>query len=120
MKQLINTTTLLLSLTLAVGCVTNPKVTPSQNKALNSISKSNAQKKQSYYMQNKADDFIEHEWKEKVLEDKEIKEKYEDKEEKTFTLQEVVDKTAVYNKKTATDDSQSNVSKLESMPVIGK
>lgn len=52
MKQLIKRTTIILSLTLFTGCVTSPKVAPAQNKALNSISKSNAVKKKSYFLQN--------------------------------------------------------------------
>lgn len=118
MKQLINKTMITLNSALLVGCVTSPKVAPSQNSALNSISKSNASKKQSYFMQKEMDEFIDGKWKETVLEDKEIKEKYEDKEDKTFTLQEFVDKAEVYNKNKPTGDSKSNVSKLESMPVI--
>ncbi|MDF1879540.1 hypothetical protein JHD46_07820 [Sulfurimonas sp. SAG-AH-194-C20] len=120
MKQLINTTAIILSLTLFMGCVTNPKTSPSENKALNSISKSNAKKKKSYFMQNRTDAFLEKEWKETVLEDKEIKEKYEDNKDKSFTLQEFVDKAEVYNKKKPTNSSTSNVSKLKAMPVIGK
>lgn len=88
----INITNIIILLTyILAGCVTNPKVSPSQNKALNSISKSSAEKKQSYFLQKKTDEFLEHEWKEKVLEDKEIK---------------------------ATKKSKSNISKLDSMPVI--
>jgi len=120
MKQLIKITTIILSLTLFTGCVTSPKVAPSQNKALNSISKSNAIKKKSYFLQNQTDDFLENEWKETVLEDKEIKEKYEENEDKSFTLQEYVDKAEVYSGKKPSDDTISNVTKMESLPVIGK
>jgi len=119
MKQLINKTVITLSSSLLVGCVTAPKAAPSQNDALNSISKSNASKKESYFFQKEMDEFIEGEWKTKVLEDKAIQEKYEDNDTKSFTLQEFVDKAEVYNKKKTTDETKSNVSKLESMPVIG-
>lgn len=120
MKQLIKRTTIMLSLTLFTGCVTSPKVAPSQNKSLNSISKSNAVKKKSYFLQNQTDYFLENEWKETVLEDKEIKEKYEENENKSFTLQEYVDKAEVYSGKKPSDDNTSNVTKMESLPVIGK
>ncbi|HIP19667.1 MAG TPA: hypothetical protein EYG70_00920 [Sulfurimonas sp.] len=120
MKQLIKKTFIILSLTLFTACVTVPKVTPSQNKSLNSISKSNASKKKSYYMQKEMDDFLKNEWRETVLQDKEIKEKYEDKKEKTFTLQEFVDKAEVYSDKRPSNESISNVTKVQSLPVIGK
>lgn len=116
MKQLIT----ILSLTLFIGCVSKPLVAPSQNKALNSISKSNAGKKKSYYMQKETDAFLDKEWKETVGKDKEIQKKYTDKEDRNFTIQEYVDKAEVYNKKKPTNTTTSNVSKLESLPVIGK
>ncbi|MDQ7068523.1 MAG: hypothetical protein Q9M40_11395 [Sulfurimonas sp.] len=103
-----------------IGCSTQTLQTPSENKALNSISKSNAKKKNSYYMQNATDSFLKNEWKEKVLEDKEIKEKYPEKENHPFTLQEYVDKVEVYSGKADANKSRSNVSKLQSMPVIGE
>ena len=120
MKQLINKTVITLSSSLLVGCVSTPKVSPSQNEMLNSISKSKKKKKESYFFQKEMDSFIDGEWKENVLEDKEIKEKYENNDTKSFTLQEFVDKAEVYNKKKVTSDTNSNVSKLENMPVIGK
>ncbi|SFV50432.1 hypothetical protein MNB_SM-4-1560 [hydrothermal vent metagenome] len=113
MKQLIKRTTIILSLTLFTGCVTSPKVSPSENKTLNSISKSNASKKKSYFLQNQTDAFLENEWKETVTENK-------DKKDKSFSLQEYVDKVEVYSGKKPSDDTTSNVTKMESLPVIGK
>jgi len=120
MKQLSNKTVIILSTTLLVGCMSTPQVTPSKNSALNNISKSNASKKQSYFFQKKVDKFVDVQWKETVLKDEGIKKKYEENKEKKFTLQEFVDKANVYTKKKSHDSSKSNVSKLESMPVIGK
>ena len=111
MKQLISQTNLILSLLLFSGCTANNMVTPSKNKALNSVSDSNAKKEKSYWMQNQLDSFFEKEWNPTMKEDKE--------EEKSFTLQEIVDKQAAYKKAHPADESKSNVKKLESMPVIG-
>ncbi|MDF1876772.1 hypothetical protein JHD47_02960 [Sulfurimonas sp. SAG-AH-194-L11] len=120
MKQLIKTSATILLFTLFTGCVTNPKVTPSQNRVLNSISKSNAQKKESYFLQKQTDAFLKKEWKENVLEDKEIQEKYEKNKNRGFSLQEYVDKVEVYSTKKEKSATSSNVSKLQTMPVIGK
>ncbi len=115
MKQLIKRTPIILSMIFFVGCVTTPTATPTGNEALNSISKSNSSKKKSYFLQNQIDEFLENEWKESVLEDKNIKEKYEDKKDKSFTLQEYVDKVEVYSGKKTSDDTTSNVTKMESL-----
>ena len=115
MKQFIKITPIILSIILFTGCVTAPTVAPTGNKALNSISKSNSSKKKSYFLQNQIDKFLENEWKESVLEDKKIKEQYEDKKDKSFTLQEYVDKVEVYSGKKTSDDTTSNVTKLESL-----
>ena len=48
------------------------------------------------------------------------KEEYIEKKDKSFTLQEYVDKAAVYNKAHPNDYNNSNVKKMESLPVIGK
>ena len=121
MKQLISQTHLILSFLFLSGCTTNATVAPSQNKALNSVSNSNAQTKKSYWMQNQLDSFLQKKWNPTMKEDKEIQKKYGEKkeQEKTFTLQEFVDKQAAYEKTHPIDESSSNVKKLENMPVIG-
>lgn len=45
--------------------------------------------------------------------------KYMEDRDRNFTLQEYVDKAAVYRKAHPNDYKHSNVKKLESMPVIG-
>ena len=120
MKQLMNKTVITLSLLALVGCSSTPSVSPSEGKALNSISKSNISKKKSYFFQKQIDGFVDDEWRETVLEDKEIKEKYEDKKDRSFTLQEFVDKNKVYYKKKENNSASSHAAKLESMPIIGK
>ena len=119
MKQVISQTNLILSLVFLSGCTTTILTTPSQNKALNSVSNSNAEKEQSYWMQNQIDNFFEKEWNPTMKEDKKIQEKYGNKKEKSFTLQEIADKQAAYKKAHPIDESKSNVKKLDGMPVIG-
>ena len=46
--------------------------------------------------------------------------KYVEDEDRNFTLQEYVDKSAAYIKAHPSDYEKSNVKKLESMPIIGK
>ncbi len=120
MKLLISQKYLILSLLLLSGCATNPTVTPSQNKALNSVSNSNAKKEKSYWMQSHLDSFFKEDWDPTMKKDKIIQKKYGKKEERNFTLQEFADKQAAYKKAHPADESKSNVKKLESMPVIGK
>ena len=120
MKQLISKNSLILSLVFLSGCATNTTVAPSQNKALNSVTNSNAKKEKSYWMQSHLDNFFEKKWNPAMKRDKNIQKKYGKKEGKSFTLQEFVDKQAAYKKVDLTDASKSNVKKLESMPIIGK
>ena len=56
--------------------------------------------------------------KEEVTRQKEVKSKYQD-DDRPFTLQEYVDKAAVYNASHPTDDSNSHVKKMNTLPVIG-
>ncbi len=57
--------------------------------------------------------------KEEVKKQKEVKEKYAE-EDRNFTLQEYVDKMAVYNSTHVSDEEESHTQKVNSMPVIGK
>ena len=70
-------------------------------------------------LQESYDDFVKKEWSPNVEESKEISEKYGDKE-RSFTLQEYVDKWNVYNEKHQSPEWESNVKKIDNMPVIGK
>jgi len=56
--------------------------------------------------------------KEEVIEQQEVKAKYQE-EDRPFTLQEYIDKAAVYNKNNPSDDTNSHVKKINAMPVIG-
>ena len=77
-------------------------------------------------MQKSLDKWLKDEWEPTVNKDKEIQKKYPKTEkesvktsERSFTLQEFVDKAVVYRKKTP-DSNNSHVKKVESLPVIGK
>ena len=56
--------------------------------------------------------------KEQVEKRKEVQDKYKD-EDRSFTLQEYVDKMAVYSSTHVSDDKESHTKKINSMPVIG-
>ena len=56
--------------------------------------------------------------KEEVIREKEIKSKYQEKD-RHFTLQEYVDKMAIYNNSHLTDDTNSHNKMMNSLPVIG-
>lgn len=56
---------------------------------------------------------------EQVEKQKEVQSKYK-QEDRAFTLQEYVDKMSVYNSTHVTDEENSHVNKISSMPVIGK
>jgi len=147
MKQLITITHSLVAILILGGCASNNKmVTPSQNSALNSVSKSTAAVKKEGIMQKSLDSWLKTDWEPTINKDKKIQKKYlkketandldtnntnntttekkEDKyverEDKNFTLQEYVDKAEAYSKAHSSDKQESNVKKLDAMPVIGK
>mgnify|MGYP006899552949 FL=1 len=140
MKHLMTKITFtLLSSSLIIGCSTLSSSAPSQNGALNSISSSNGKTKDGL-MQNMMDSWFSNEWTPTISKDKDIQKKYMrkdgstktvykdgkeeihyvEKDDKPFTLQEYVDKASAYRKANPNDYENSNVKKLESMPVIGK
>lgn len=147
MKQLTTITLLAIATSLISGCSSKTQVAPSENSALNSIS-SSGQNSKSSYMQKSLDSWLKEDWTPTVTKDKKIQKKYMKKttvskngqsnetlgddsvqeeessyvedENRNFTLQEYVDKAAVYLKAHPNDDKNSNVKKLETMPVIGK
>jgi len=143
MKQLIIISPLIITAFLLNSCASSTtEVAPSQNSALNSISKSNASTKKEGAMQKSLDSWLHDDWEPTVSKDKEIQKKYMkeekvqenvkpsvnetqeshfvDKENKNFTIQEYIDKASAYMKAKPNDYNSSNVKKLESMPIIGK
>ncbi len=147
MKHIISiSNTLLITLALSSCASSETEVAPSQNSVLNSISKSNT--KEDGMMQKSLNEWIQNDWEPTVTKDKEIQEKYMqeesvpknnksisknkrekqikeehhyvEKKDKNFTLQEYVDKAAVYIKAHPGDYNNSNIKKVESLPVIGK
>jgi hypothetical protein len=137
MKQLITTSLTTSLFILLSGCVSDAPVAPSQNSDLNKISNSGGKEKPGL-MQKSLNSWLKNEWTPTVNKDKKIQKKYLKKEnvkgsrnnnseekyvedkERNFTLQEYVDKASVYMKAHPSDDKESNVKKLENMPVIGK
>lgn len=57
--------------------------------------------------------------KEEVKKQKEAQEKYSD-EDRNFTLQEYINKMAVYNSTHTSNEEESHTQKVNSMPIIGK
>ncbi len=112
--------TLLTTLTLLTfsACSSKPIHAPSQNKALNSVTSSTAQKEKDGAMQQSLDKWLNDEWTPIVEKDEIIKEKYKD-EKRDFTLQEYVDKSEVYIRDTNSSYENSHSQKMKSMPVIG-
>jgi hypothetical protein len=56
--------------------------------------------------------------KEQMLQQEDVQSKYKE-EDRNFTLQEYIDKMAVYNSRHISDEKNSHVTKINSMPVIG-
>jgi hypothetical protein len=142
MKQKNIITVTLLSLLVGVsGCTSSTNVSPQENKELNNVSSTTTNKKPGL-MQTTLDGWLKDDWTPTVEKDPEIKKKYMKKrvvkkgenntteeiveykytetEDRNFTLQEYVDKAVAYQKAHPNDYNNSNVKKLESMPVIGK
>jgi len=145
MKQLITTTLTATAFILFSGCATDAPVAPSQNSDLNKISNSHGTEKPGL-MQKSLDSWLKNEWTPTVNKDKKVQkkymkkvdadstnsnanteetnnnteEKYVEDRERNFTLQEYVDKASAYMKAHPSDEKDSNVEKLKSMPVIGK
>ena len=99
------------------SCSSTQVGNPSQNSSLNSVTSSHKEK--SGGMQESLDGWLEKEWTPSVEKDKEIKEKYSDKN-RDFTLQEYAEKSTVYMKDNNSSNKNSHSQKISSMPVIGK
>jgi len=154
MKRLIILIPIILLFT---ACQNSNGVSPSQNKALNTLA--GKKEKKPSFMQNSLDNWLKNEWnptvsnakapkgetkvkiisnedgtaklidvktdivlkemtKKQVTKQKEIQEKYKE-EDRNFTLQEYIDKMAVYNSTDISDEKNSHVNKMNNMPVIG-
>jgi len=109
MKQLIIISQALLTLSFFSGCVANSTATPpSQNKTLNSITKSNAAKEKDGAMQRSLDNWLHNDWSPTVAKNKEVQEKYMEIEKvqestKTTSIKENtnnIDKKTTSKKKT--------------------
>jgi hypothetical protein len=142
MKQLIIITNTLTALLLLSGCGSSKTVAPSQNSALNSISKSSAAKEKKGIMQSSLENWLKTEWEPTLSKDATIQKKYMkavpqngkteksqkgdkkstyvERDDRPFTLQEYVDKTEAYLKAKPNDYEHSHVKKVESLPVIGQ
>jgi hypothetical protein len=139
MKHLMTQITLtLLGSSLITGCSALSSSSPAHNEGLNSISSSG--KTNTGHMQELMDSWFSNDWTPTISKDKEIQKKYMrkdgstktvykdgreevhyvEKDDKPFTLQEYVDKASAYRKANPNDYENSNVKKLESMPIIGK
>jgi len=134
MKHLYTAITSSTLVLLLASCGSSAPLAPSQNDALNKISNSKGKEKSSY-MQQGLDSWLEEEWKPIVeqnveIQDKymqkvestksQVEEKYVEKKNKTFTLQEYADKANAYNKREKKKLEESHAEKLKEMPVIGK
>ena len=128
------------------GCASQNQPTPSQNDALNSVSKSSADTKEKGYLQEHLDSWLQNDWEKNTEgfeksdeqkstskkntqiqqrdavkeEKKEVSlEKSAKEEDDSFTLQHYVDKIKYYNEHKKSS-GPSHVEELEKMPVIGK
>ena len=100
------------------ACSSNTSPNPSQNSALNSITHATQDSKNGS-MQNSLNTWFKTEWTPIVKKDKKISKNYTD-ENRSFTLQEYVDKAVIYHKENSNSEIDSHSKKINSMPVIGK
>jgi len=141
MKNITKLTLTISTVILLSACGGSTTPTPTKNSALSSVSPTAATKEGSF-MQHGLDSWLQEDWTPTVEKDPTIRKKYmkaekqksvsksntlKDKEinyiedkERDFTLQEYVDKAGAYIKAHENDHTESNVKKMESMPVIGK
>ena len=139
----IQTVTILTAFSIVfAGCQSVKQPTPSQNSALNTISKSSAAKKQNYALQRSLDHWLATDWKENTKgfeaqhkqksqiksatqpqtpqqqKEKQSSVTKKDKTTKGGFLQYYVDKFVYYQEHLP--KTPSHVEELEKMPVIGK
>ena len=114
------------------GCASQTVSTPSQNKALNSISKSTAKTDEKGWIQKQVDSWKQKNVKNTSQNDTENTKKVYTKntrasvskeekvsKEKSFTLQHFVDELGRYNEKNE-DSTPSHAEQLKYLPVIGE
>jgi maltose-binding protein MalE len=118
MKNLNTLGILSLSILILSSCSSKTTTAPSQNKALNSITISNAEKKNDGTMQKSLDRWLKDDWTPTISKDNDIKVKEKDKS-RDFTLQEYIDKSEVYIENSDSSHEESHSQKIKSLPVIG-
>jgi hypothetical protein len=104
---------LLLILIIFSSCSRINGVNPSQNKAVNLVA--GKTEKKTGFLQKSLDNWLKTEWEPTTS----TKSKHRD-ENRSFTLQEYVDKLDVYNNSHVTDEKNSHYNRVNNMPVIGK
>lgn len=100
------------------GCSKINSLNPSQNSALNKVA-GKKEDQNSGFLQKSLDNWIEKDWVPTVEKNDKIK-KMDADENRSFTMQEYVDKIEVYNKEQNQTSGDSHMEKINSMPVIGK
>jgi len=122
MKQLIKLFVITLSLTFISACSSHIQQSEVKNYGMDNVSPT-IKKNDEGFMQNIYDDFIKNDWEPTISKNRDIKEKYMKEDQNStnsFTLQEYVDKATAYVGEKPSGENNSNVHKLEQMPVIGK
>jgi len=89
----------------------HPNNTSHDSDRYTTIQKNKTQEKQ--FLQKHLDAWLEEDWNPAV------QEKYEETKDR-FKLQDYLDKLHLYNESLKPDTNESNINKMESMPVIGK
>ncbi|MDH4945210.1 hypothetical protein [Sulfurimonas sp. C5] len=145
MKQKVNITIVtFITLVSLSGCTTSTGTSANNGNMKNDISATTINKKAGF-MQRSLDNWLKEDWSPTVEKDPEIQKKYMKQEvvveeeqntttsqettqevkytenkERSFTLQEYVDKAVAYQKAKPNDENSSHVKQMESLPVIGK
>ena len=68
-------------------------------------------------MQKSLNDFVKNDWTPTLSKDKKT---YVEDKDRSFTLQEYTDKISAYMKAKPANHKESNINKLNALPVIGK
>ncbi|MDD5157307.1 hypothetical protein [Sulfurimonas sp.] len=100
------------------GCSKINNQNPSQNSALSKIA-GKTQENDSGFLQKSLDGWIEKEWTPAVEKNDKIKD-INTNENRSFTIQEYINKIRIYNRDKNQTLEDSNIKKIDSMPVIGK
>lgn len=106
------------SLLFFTSCSSSNEVSPSQNKALKSVTQATTAKEDGA-MQKSLDSWLNKEWTPRVEKDATIKKVNEDKE-RNFTIQEYIDKAVVFSREDNSSTGKSHKEEMNSLPVIGK